>query len=482
MAIEYRLSHTAVEIDRKLTAVDEIKDSLENNYYASTDIDTKIEEVNTSISEINASLEAKADLIDGKIPLEQLPDNIGSGGSGVASWNDLEDKPFYGDVESSKCTVLDPSTMTTATCAELGNFIKISDFTPTKTDFESHITFVCTSEEIGDEPYKSNQFDVLALTNDIMILVLSDSGVVLVVTYNTGSFVVDIEGEPYTFDVPEEGIYFMDGQLSPGYTTEIICDNCKTLDIKYLPKNMALGYEKKAFEDIIWDGNGEGLPSVSISVAEEDLTITWCKISDVILTKNDYINATRALISEGEKNSFVIGESDIQDAIFDISANGSYAVGSELYIINIAVDNDAVNFDDMFGLGGIQTFPEKGLWFFHFSQSGSEAYTSEFLSPTTLKQIDSKFITVSDIPESNDNNPITSDAVYKALGNRNQLTIDDVVSSESTNLITSGAVYEAIESKETMIKVTSDDNGKFIRDVDGQWAAVAMPSAEEGEF
>lgn len=69
MAIEYRLSHTAAEIDEKLIAIDEVKTALENDYYASADIDIKVEK-------INASLESKADLVEGKILASQIPDNI----------------------------------------------------------------------------------------------------------------------------------------------------------------------------------------------------------------------------------------------------------------------------------------------------------------------------------------------------------------------------------------------------------------------
>lgn len=119
MATEFRLGYTGVEINQKLAKVDEIEIALENEYYTSTDIDTKIDEVNTSIEEVNASinevntsieevntsietgLQGKADLIDGKVPLEQLPDDIGSGG-GLTEvfWKDIKDAPFGATVGS----------------------------------------------------------------------------------------------------------------------------------------------------------------------------------------------------------------------------------------------------------------------------------------------------------------------------------------------------------------------------------------------
>lgn len=89
MATEYKLSYTASEINRKLATVDETANTLENDYYTSADIDTKIKEVNSSLT-------AKADLVDGKIPVEQIPDGIGgSGGLTEVAWEDIQNKPFY---------------------------------------------------------------------------------------------------------------------------------------------------------------------------------------------------------------------------------------------------------------------------------------------------------------------------------------------------------------------------------------------------
>ena len=87
MATEYKLNYTASEINQKLATVDETKNTLENSYYNSLEIDGMLEQAD---SEVEASLATKADLVDGKVPIEQLPDDIGGG---VSEWNDIQNKP-----------------------------------------------------------------------------------------------------------------------------------------------------------------------------------------------------------------------------------------------------------------------------------------------------------------------------------------------------------------------------------------------------
>jgi hypothetical protein len=71
MATEYKFPYSASEINEKLKTVDETKNSLENDYYTSTEVDTKIDEASTTLgASIGVSLKNKADLVDGKVPLE----------------------------------------------------------------------------------------------------------------------------------------------------------------------------------------------------------------------------------------------------------------------------------------------------------------------------------------------------------------------------------------------------------------------------
>lgn len=56
----------------------------------------------------------------------------------------------------------------------------------------------------------------------------------------------------------------------------------------------------------------------------------------------------------------------------------------------------------------------------------------------------------------------------------------------STNAVQSGGVYDALEEVKNTIDVlpaaTSNDEGKFLRVVNGAWAAAAVPNAEEVAF
>ena len=96
MATEYKLSYTASEIDRKLATVDETKEDLANNYYKSVEVDNKFTEVNENF---NTAITKKADLIDGKIPVEQLPDDIGTN-------ENIDLSNYYTKVETDEALIL----------------------------------------------------------------------------------------------------------------------------------------------------------------------------------------------------------------------------------------------------------------------------------------------------------------------------------------------------------------------------------------
>ena len=251
MAIEYRLSHTASEIDKKLTAVGEIENSLKNNYYTSTDIDTKIEEVNTSIGEVNTTLEeintsleevntsltTKADLVDGKVSLDQLPDDIG-GGLTEADWEtNVINKPFYDTrVRSYYSQVENPNPVSFHNQMMNYSFYKISDLTPTREQIFGELKVLVDGSEI-------------TLAENAIIMELDGC---LAVGTNYTFFFTEVDGTinftfsgyPMTLEVPESetGIYAilpLNSGVPTNRTYEFICGGeLKQIDPKFIPADL----------------------------------------------------------------------------------------------------------------------------------------------------------------------------------------------------------------------------------------------------
>ena len=276
MATEYKFPYSASEINEKLKTVDEIENSLQNDYYTSTDIDTKIEEVNDSISEINTSLEAKANLVDGKVPLEQLPDDIGGG---VASWNDLKDKPFYDEsllielpADTSNCT-----SVTSQPLEALGGigftFIKVSDdyFSAPEETFGaliklendgSILDFIVEESNIVD---LGNGFGCLFMGNGFYPLIMN------VTSIGTSTLpTADMLGEDMIFDVTETGVYFLyvEGMANVASFTK---SSIKQIDPKFIPANLDFDlsdyYTKSEIDSLLGDCDSV-LDEISILIGE----------------------------------------------------------------------------------------------------------------------------------------------------------------------------------------------------------------------
>ena len=543
MAREYKLPYTAFEISDKLKMVDEVKTDLENNYYTRNEVNTTlekitdiIEEVSNSADNANTSLNYKADLVDGKVPLEQLPDNIGGGGvSGEVAWEDIKNKPFEeisrgekitwnGNTDGLTTISLDmPDMGATFVCCKLSDTILTKEQAMGK-GFEAYSngnTMPLSVDIVGGETPNGSFY----MTN-------SDFGmpVIWMCSQADDTVVYDDGGMNITFTFPTTGLWFFalitSGSVYSRAVSFTIPENIKTLDIKYLPKNMALGYETKAFDDIIWDGNTEGLASTNCDVNMEDtVSFTYYKVSDITPTVSQVFDSVATILGAD-----VIGvdeEAWLTDGGLVVTDTGSWI---DSYSMCVAVSmnaGDEIAFEDM---GAHWIFPEAGLYFLKTEMGGAEIRATSLTASNSIVQIDAKYLPTGQpngiaslddegkVPDSqirrdatvseNNNNLITSGAVYTALGNRSQLTIDDSVTSYSDNPVSSSAVYTAIENKKINVdstvqsgsnnavssnavyeaiqkggvSVTSSDNGKFMRVVNGAWAAVAVPNAEDGEF
>ena len=310
MAIEYRLSHTASEIDRKLTTVDEVKSSLENNYYTSANIDTKIDEVNASLDEVNASLDdisasletrlsEKADLVDGKIPADQLPDDIGSGG-GLTEvfWEDVKDKPFYDTrIRSYYSQAENPNPPQIDNAMMNMSCYKVSDLVPTRTEI-----FNSTKVIVNGTEYMFAESGIQLETDDF-VFVGTSGGFGFIFVNKSGTLNFTASGYPMSIEVPEggEGIYYqraLNAGVPAGRTIEfIIGGELKQIDPKFIPADLDFNlddyYTKSEVDNAI--GN------VNIDLSDyytKDETYSKSELDEIIGDIDSVINEINILIGE----------------------------------------------------------------------------------------------------------------------------------------------------------------------------------------
>lgn len=379
MATEFRLGYTGAEINQKLAKVDEIEIALENEYYTSTDIDTKIDEVNTSIEEVNTSIETglqgKADLVDGKVPLEQLPDDIGSGGGLTeVSWEDIKNKPFYDNSTTvqSRFECTEGVTPVHFEVEEDGmTFWKVSDL-------------VLTAEEIGqskiivyDMEYESSDCEISEISDCIMFSIGSESFCCFKQAGN-----IDLMGIP--LDIPETGIYYVTDEVGePLYSDfkfEISATKgeLKTLDSKYIAD---MYYDTRVRSYFSQAENPNHLWT-DVEVLDTRLH----KISDLILTKDEIVNEAEVIIN-GNKYTFTENNIQIEAdgfIVFDESETCySFMVANKAGTLTLTDSDELISFD----------IPETGIYFsYYYGEDMPEGITIEFVGGGELKTIDPKFI------------------------------------------------------------------------------------------
>ena len=377
MAKEYKLPYTAFEISDKLRTVDEVKTALENDYYTKSEVNTSFEVVNESIEEVTASLKNKADLVDGKVSLEQLPDNIGTGGGLTeVAWEDIKNRPFYDDTISilfpsdvSNCT-----TITSQPLEAMGgmgfSFVKVSDdcfATPDETygaliKVQNDGTVLEFTVEASNIANLGNGFGILVLDNGFYPLMMNVTSVG-VSTFPTADFL----GEDMIFDVSETGIYFLNIE-GMAYTESFEINKGKTLDPKFLPAG-SIGYEKG--EKILWNGNptdtyiqpGQIIEwdgsdtGVSVPVpADEDAGrpegISFYKVAEKL-------DSLMGWTYQATNGSTVSLNSEEIGTVLDDSGNviATYGSSDTMWVWNVE-QTVPVN-----GVGADVTFPETGLYF-----------------------------------------------------------------------------------------------------------------------
>ena len=142
-------------------------------------------------------------------------------------------------------------------------------------------------------------------------------------------------------------------------------------------------------DTVTWDGNLETFKGVKTeSVTASGITMQYVKVSDSVPSASDIgSNSTVSYMLHGSNK-----ENETVTNIID-NGNGILSVGSTSSLVLIVpTDNITIPESEI-------VFPEKGVYFLHYSVDGGEpAYNTKFTIPnynftyTTLKKIEEKYL------------------------------------------------------------------------------------------
>ena len=198
----------------------------------------------------------------------------------------------------------------------------------------------------------------------------------------------------------------------------------KTIDKEFLPANLQFGESEIFANTLSWNGSFEGLEQ---SPSEPE----WYKLSDVIVTEEDLINGIIVEYQEAYDNiavDYLTLNATTQYRLLLHSHNGN----REIYDI----------YNDMAEMAPIVRFTNDGI------------FVTKFMNYLYDYPFESRIHNIT-IPNFNK----FTEPVIKKIDKK--YLPDDIGG---------------------MPKVTAEDNGKFLRVVDGAWAAVSLPNAEEVGF
>lgn len=323
---------------------------------------------------------------DGKVPLEQLPDDIG--GLTEVDWEtNVVNKPF--GIIGNSIAILESQSKATTDLTDTfempfyGFYETIGDTSMTLDSFYNEIQVsydgvIYNLTKLDDADVGIYYFGNGSLFNAVFGSNFSDTGEPFVVGLMTEEADDTVTGYLFITNDTQDATH----TVSISIVSEIV----KALDIKYLPENMALGYESKSFEDVIWNGNIDGLPILTqeVDIEGAPFVISYIKVSDIFISKESVLGGEILGYNFGDIQTITIDNSCISNE----TTSGSYWV--DLYVANIAIDNDVTVMPE---LELEFVFPSAGTWVLLAKTDGEVGIQFQHLkSGVAITPIDEKFI------------------------------------------------------------------------------------------
>ena len=402
----------------------------------------------SEISEKLEKIDNKADLIDGKIPLEQLPDDIGSGG-GASSWNDLKDKPFE-EISPAQVITWDGNTDGLPSASidlDMGDgailtfaCYKISDIIVTE-ELIKGTSFDCTTPDGS----LSCEVDMILgkTSNKSFYATNSQVGIpfIYVVNQVNDSVIYDDGSLTFTLTFPETGIWFLKGTVEGSVFMQTnslaVPAIIKTLDSKYIAD---MYYDTRKIYH--FDSNKTPNPP---SYPVEAFGINGYKIFDLTPTLEEFFNYT-IIYNNGFNDSTT--EITFTSKQVQLSWSDAWMIQSDQNY-TFALCHSARTFEaDYQGIHIVCEVPEPGIYLM-WSQPPSNI-TFEINLGGELKQIDPKFIPA-DLDFNLDDYYTKSETYSK---------------SETSDLITNNLVryYTKSEVDSAISNVNVDLSGYYTKD------------------
>lgn len=389
-------------------------------------------EINQRLAKVDR-IDSKADLVGGKVPLSQLPDDIGGGLKEVDWETNVVNRPFYDTRRMVYYSYAENPNPLSFDCAAIGySFYKISDLALTKEEiFGSKIT-------INDrERDNFTESDVLVETDELIIVQSQNNGFAFCSCNTVGVCNFTFSGYSLSVDVPEKGFYrvnFLNQGMSDAQTIEfIVGGELKTLDLKYLPENMALGYDTRVRS---YYSQAENPNPVSFD--NEMLQLSFYKISDLILTRDEIFNKMELFVGEGKDNitpteSHILIEVD--EAIVTNDGSWTFVFVNTAGTINFTYSGYPMSLD----------IPEPGIYYARqINTPVPEGRIFEITCGGELKTIDPKFIPADlDFDLSDYYTKVESDGRYYTKSEVDQIALEGKV--DLSNYYTKGETYNKSE-------------------------------------